>query len=58
MKYFATIFWAVIILTVVSYVLTSMGGQEFNLASAVSIAAIFSIVAIILGEGVLKEEEE
>ncbi|QGH35637.1 DUF2929 family protein [Gracilibacillus salitolerans] len=57
MKYFATIFWAVIILTVVSYVLTSMGGQDFNLASAISIAAIFSIVAIVLGDGVLKEEE-
>ncbi|SFL37004.1 Protein of unknown function [Gracilibacillus orientalis] len=58
MKYFATIFWAIIILTVVSYVLTSMGGQDFNFASAISIAAIFSIGAIILGDGILKEEGE
>ncbi|MGP4041818.1 DUF2929 family protein [Gracilibacillus sp. D59] len=58
MKYFATIFWAIIILAVVSYVLTSMGGQDFNIASAISLAAIFSIAAIILGDGILTEEEE
>ncbi|SHM42503.1 MULTISPECIES: DUF2929 family protein [Gracilibacillus] len=57
MKYFATIFWAVIILTVVSYVLTSMGGQAFNLPSAISVAAIFAIAAIVLGDGILKEDE-
>ncbi|GAE93598.1 hypothetical protein JCM21714_2696 [Gracilibacillus boraciitolerans JCM 21714] len=57
MKYFATIFWAVIVLTVVSYVLTSMGGQAFNLASAISVAAVFAIAAIVLGDGILKEDE-
>ncbi|MDX8045776.1 DUF2929 family protein [Gracilibacillus sp. S3-1-1] len=56
MKYFATIFWAVLILTVVAYVLTSMAGLPFNFAGAISLAAVFSIVAIVLGEGVLKEE--
>ncbi|UOQ46914.1 YjzD family protein [Gracilibacillus caseinilyticus] len=57
MKYFATIFWAVIILTVVSYVLTSMGGEAFNFGSVISIGAIFAIAAIVLGNGLLKEEE-
>lgn len=56
MKYFATIFWAVLIITVVSYVLTSMAGQAFNIGSTLSVAAIFAVAAIVLGEGILKEE--
>ncbi|GAB2533127.1 DUF2929 family protein [Gracilibacillus alcaliphilus] len=57
MKYFATIFWAVVIIVVVAYVLSSMAGQAFNFASAISIAAVFAIAAIVLGEGILKEEK-
>lgn len=58
MKYFATIFWAFIISIVVSYVLTSMGNQAFNLPGALGLAALFSIAAILLGDVILKEEEE
>jgi len=58
MKYFATIFWAVVILTVVSYVLTSMGGQPFNLPGAMAIAAILSIGVIFIGDVILKDETE
>ncbi|KAB8139171.1 DUF2929 family protein [Gracilibacillus oryzae] len=56
MKYVMTIFWALIISLVVGYVLASMEGSSLNVPGALAVAAIFSIVVFILGDGILKEE--
>ncbi|MFC4403233.1 DUF2929 family protein [Gracilibacillus xinjiangensis] len=56
MKYVMTIFWALIISLVIGFVLARMAGEELNVPGALAIAAIFSIIVFILGDGVLKEE--
>ncbi|PWU67741.1 MULTISPECIES: DUF2929 family protein [Gracilibacillus] len=55
MKYIMTIVWAVIISFVIGYVLASMAGETLHVPSVLSLAAIFSIIVILLGDGVLKE---
>ncbi|SER86592.1 Protein of unknown function [Gracilibacillus ureilyticus] len=56
MKYVMTIFWALIISLVVGYVLASMAGQALDVPGTLAIAAIFSIIVFLLGDGILKEE--
>ncbi|MFC4386843.1 DUF2929 family protein [Gracilibacillus marinus] len=51
-----TIFWALLISLVVGYVLASMAGDAMNIPGTLAVAAIFSIIAIILGDGILTEE--
>ncbi|MBP1969029.1 membrane protein CcdC involved in cytochrome C biogenesis [Virgibacillus natechei] len=58
MRYIMTIVWAIIISTVLSYVLTSMEGEPFVLSEALILGVIFSIIVIVLGEFVLKEKKE
>ncbi|WP_163972038.1 YjzD family protein [Oceanobacillus halotolerans] len=58
MRYIATIIWAVLISGVLSYVLSSMGSEPFNLTNTLILAALFSIAIFILGDGAIKTEEE
>ncbi|MEC5423618.1 DUF2929 family protein [Virgibacillus sp. C22-A2] len=52
-----TIVWAVLISGVISYVLSSMGNEAFSLVNTLVLAAILVVAVVILGEGVLKEED-
>ncbi|WP_163537087.1 DUF2929 family protein [Gracilibacillus sp. YIM 98692] len=56
MKYLMAIIWAVLFSFLVAYVLSSMAGEMFSVPSVLSIAAVFTIIVIILGDGILKEE--
>ncbi|TQS75819.1 DUF2929 family protein [Ornithinibacillus gellani] len=57
MRYIITALWAVLISSVLSYVLTSMGNQAFNLNDTLVLAGVFSIIIFILGDGILKGEK-
>jgi len=50
-----TIIWAVLIGAAVSYVLTSMAGEPFVMSDSLILSAILAVVAIILGDGILRE---
>ncbi|MFS0671988.1 DUF2929 family protein [Ornithinibacillus sp. 179-J 7C1 HS] len=58
MRYLATIVWAVLITFVLSYVLSSMGGESLDMVSTLVMAAIFSIIIFILGDGILRDQKE
>lgn len=58
MRYFMTIFWSLLISGVVSYVLSSMAGEAFNLAHSIILAVIMTIFIFILGDGLLKEQKD
>lgn len=55
MRYVWTIIWAILLSFLISYVLTSMAGQTLSLAPIFVLAAVFSIVIIIIGDGILKD---
>ncbi|HLR02797.1 MAG TPA: DUF2929 family protein [Virgibacillus sp.] len=58
LRYIVSIFWAVLISAVISYVLASMADEPFSIAGSLLLAAIFAIGIITLGEGGLKEDKQ
>ncbi|GAB3059965.1 hypothetical protein GCM10027286_24500 [Virgibacillus ainsalahensis] len=58
MKYIVAIFWGLAISLALSYVLTSMGGEQFVLADALLLGAIISIAVFVLAEGPLRAKNE
>ncbi len=57
MKYIMTIVWSLLISVAVAYVLTSMAGEPFVLAEAGILAAAFMVVVFLLGNVILKEQD-
>ncbi|HEX6593643.1 MAG TPA: YjzD family protein [Bacillota bacterium] len=58
MRYIMVIIWGVLISSVLSYVLTSMAGEPFNVNQTITLAVIFSVIVYILGDGILTEKNE
>lgn len=58
MRYIWTIIWAVLLSFLVSYVLSSMAGETFHFGPVFAVAAMFIVAIAILGDGVLKDEQE
>ena len=58
MRYVMTIIWAALIGVVLSYVLSSMAAEPFNVSATIAFIIIVSLAVLLLGEGVLKEEKE
>ncbi|MBP1947249.1 YjzD family protein [Virgibacillus litoralis] len=58
MRFLLPLVWALLISGVISYVLSSMAGNPFNLMNTVILAVIVTIAISILGEGALKSERE
>ncbi|MFB4169763.1 DUF2929 family protein [Virgibacillus sp. JSM 102003] len=58
MRFLIPLVWALFISGVISYVLSSMAGNPFNLTNTVILALIVTIAISILGEGVLKGKSE
>lgn len=58
MRFLLPLVWALLISGVISYVLSSMAGNPFNLTNTVILAVIITIAISVLGEGVLKGESE
>lgn len=51
------IIWSILISAAISYVLTSMAGEPFNITPVFIIASFFVVAIFVLGEGVLKESD-
>ncbi|MGM8212663.1 DUF2929 family protein [Virgibacillus sp. W0430] len=58
MRYIMTVFWAVLISGVVSYVLSSMASEPFSVSDSLILAAIMAIIIFVLGDGLLKNQED
>lgn len=57
MRYIIVIIWSILISVATTYVLTSMGGEPFNINHTLILAAFFFAIVTILGEFVLKEDK-
>lgn len=58
MRFLMTIFWAALISSVLSYVLTSMADEPFNLIQTVWLMVAMSIAIFLLDAAVLKEQND
>lgn len=58
MRFLWTFIWALLIGGVISYILSSMSGDPFNLVHSITLSIILTIAVFLLGEGVLKEQSE
>lgn len=58
MRFIMSLFWAVLIGGVLSYVLTSMGKEPFNLNHSLILSGILFVAIVILGEGILGGQKE
>lgn len=58
MRFVMVAIWSVLIGAVVSYVLTSMANEPFNLTTSFILSGIFAVIAILLGEVGLREQPE
>lgn len=58
MRYIWTFIWSLLLSGVLSYILTSMGGTDFNLLHTLILAIILTVAVFILTEGVLDSENE
>lgn len=58
MRYIMVAIWSLLISAALSYVLASMGGEAFNFPLTLGLAAIFIVAIIVLGDGVIKGNEE
>ncbi|AUJ25780.1 DUF2929 domain-containing protein [Virgibacillus dokdonensis] len=56
MRYIVTLFWSCLIGAVVSYVLSSMGSEPFNLTATIGLSVVFFVMVSVLGDGILKED--
>ncbi|GEN30687.1 cytochrome c oxidase subunit IV [Cerasibacillus quisquiliarum] len=57
MRFIMTIIWALLIGGVLSYVLTSMAGEPFNLNQSIILSSIIAVLIFILS-GVLKDSSQ
>lgn len=58
MRYIMVAIWSVLIGAALSYVLSSMGGEAFSLPLTFGFAGVLTVAIIVLGDGVLKGNEE
>lgn len=58
MRVIMAIVWALILSLAISYVLTSMGGEPFNITPIFAVTAFIFIAVVILGDGVLRQSDE
>jgi len=56
LRFVFVMIWSFLISSAVSYVLTSMGGEPFNINHTLILTVFFFLIVTILGEVVLKEE--
>lgn len=58
MRFLMTIVWAALISGVLSYVLTSMANEPFNLNQTIFLAVVMVVIIFLLDVAVLKEQED
>lgn len=58
MRIIMVAFWSLLISAAISYVLTSMAGEPFNLTTVFFVSGLFFVAVIVVSEFGLKEEKE
>ncbi|MFD1360176.1 DUF2929 family protein [Lentibacillus salinarum] len=58
MRFLWPLVWAFLISCVISYVLISMAGNEFEFGSTLMATIVITLAVFVLGEGVLKSGRE
>lgn len=56
MRLIMTIIWAVILSFAITYVLTSMANEPFNVTHTLVVASLIVVGVVALSEGALKED--
>lgn len=56
MRYIWTIMWAFLLSLMAAYVVSNMSGGSFEFSQVIVTTILFTLAAIILGEGVISEE--
>lgn len=57
MRVIMTALWSVLISAAISYVLTSMAGEPFNVANVLYVAGLLFVIVFLVAEVGLKEEK-
>lgn len=58
LRYIWSFIWALCISGVISYVLSNMAGESFNLVNTLILSVILMLGVVFLGDSALKEEEQ
>ncbi|MFC7062784.1 DUF2929 family protein [Halobacillus seohaensis] len=56
MRIIWAVLWAFLLSFMTAYVVSNMGGAEFSTLQVVIMTILFSVAAIVLGEGAINEE--
>ncbi|MBH0228777.1 YjzD family protein [Halobacillus yeomjeoni] len=57
MRIIWTLIWAFLLSSMTAYVISNMAGGSFHLSQVIIMTILFTVVAAVLGEGIIKEEE-
>ncbi|ARI78039.1 YjzD family protein [Halobacillus mangrovi] len=57
MRIIWTMIWAFLLSAMAVYVISNMSGGHFDFLQVIILTVLFTIAAVVLGEGVIKEEE-
>ncbi|WP_079480643.1 YjzD family protein [Halobacillus salinus] len=58
MRYIWTIIWAFLLSFMAAYVISNMSGGSFAFSQVIVTTILFTLAAIILGEGVITDADE
>ncbi|WP_084315601.1 YjzD family protein [Thalassobacillus devorans] len=56
MRFFWTIFWAFLLSSMITYVISNMQSSTFSFVQVIILTVLFSGAAIVLAEGLIKDE--
>ncbi|WP_081988442.1 YjzD family protein [Halobacillus sp. BBL2006] len=57
MRIIWTLIWAFLLSSMAAYVISNMSGGHFDFLQVIVLTVIFTLAAMVLGDGVIKEEE-
>lgn len=57
MRIIWTMIWAFLLSAMAVYVISNMSGGHFDFFQVIILTVLFTIAAVVLGDGVIKEEE-
>ncbi|MBN9655780.1 DUF2929 family protein [Halobacillus litoralis] len=57
MRMIWTIIWAFLLSFMSAYVVSNMAGSSFSFSQVIIMTILFTLAAVVLGDGIIKEEE-
>ncbi|MBM7620651.1 YjzD family protein [Bacillus haimaensis] len=58
MRVFWTVFWSLLLINMLSYVVANMVGDTYNYMLASTVAIVFSVIVMLIGEALPNEPVE